>query len=56
MLLGNRNRFATLANLAARYLAPAHASNPIVGDVPLYRRRDPAEYRPPNPPGRVHHR
>lgn len=36
MLLGNRNRLATLVNLATKYLAPSRRTNPIVGDVPVF--------------------
>ncbi len=45
MLLGNRNRLATCVNLATRYLAPGHRTNPIVGEVPIHQRRGPAERR-----------
>ena len=47
MLLGNRNRLATFVNLATKYLAPRRRTNPIVGDVPIYQHRDPAERRAP---------
>lgn len=47
MLLGNRNRVATFVNLATRYLAPSYRTNPIVGDVPIYQHRTPAERRSP---------
>ena len=36
MLLGNRNRLATLINLTTKYLAPSRRTNPIVGDVPVF--------------------
>lgn len=36
MLLGNRNRLATLVNLATKYFAPSRRTNPIVGDVPVF--------------------
>jgi NADH dehydrogenase len=36
MLLGNRNRLATLVNLTTKYLAPSRRTNPIVGDVPVF--------------------
>jgi NADH dehydrogenase len=45
MLLGNRNRLATLVNLTTKYFAPSRRSNPIVGDVPIYQHRDPSEHR-----------
>ncbi len=45
MLLGNRNRLATLVNLTTKYLAPSRRTNPIVGDVPLYQHRIPSERR-----------
>ena len=45
MLLGNRNRIATFVNLATRYLTPRRRTNPIVGDVPIFQHRDPAERR-----------
>ncbi len=38
MLLGNRNRLATFANLTTKYLAPSRRTNPIVGDVPVFER------------------
>ena len=41
MLLGNRNRLATLVNLSTKYLAPSRRTNPIVGDVPGVRASDP---------------
>ena len=34
MLMGGRNQFATMVNLAARYLTWRHAPNVIVGDPP----------------------
>ena len=36
MLLGNRNRLATLVNLTTKYFAPSRRTNPIVGDVPVF--------------------
>jgi NADH dehydrogenase len=45
MLLGNRNRVATLVNLTAKYFAPSRRSNPIVGDVLIYQHRLPTEHR-----------
>ena len=36
MLLGNRNRLATLVNLTTKYPAPSRRTNPIVGDVPVF--------------------
>ncbi len=36
MLLGNRNRLATMVNLLTRYLSPSRRTNPIVGDVPVH--------------------
>ncbi|HEY5114384.1 MAG TPA: NAD(P)/FAD-dependent oxidoreductase [Nakamurella sp.] len=41
MLLGNRNRFATLVNLSTKYLAPSRRTNPIVGDVPVFEHQIP---------------
>lgn len=38
-LLGSRNRLATTVNLATRYLAPKRRINPIVGEVPVFDRR-----------------
>ncbi|HET8588935.1 MAG TPA: NAD(P)/FAD-dependent oxidoreductase [Nakamurella sp.] len=49
MLLGNRNRLATLVNLTTKYFAPSRRSNPIVGDVPIYQHRNPAEHRRDRP-------
>jgi len=40
MLLGNRNRLATFVNLFTKYLAPSRRTNPIVGDVPVFERRN----------------
>ena len=39
MLLGNRNRISTLANLAVRYLWFPRSSNVIVGEMPAQRPR-----------------
>lgn len=47
MLLGNRNRLATLVNLAAKYFSPSRRTNPIVGDVPVFEQRQ----HPDLPPG-----
>ena len=41
MLLGNRNRLATLVNLSTKYLAPSRRTNPIVGDVPVFEHQIP---------------
>ena len=41
MLLGNRNRLATLVNLSTKYLAPSRRTNPIVGDVPVFEHQVP---------------
>jgi len=43
MLLGNRNRLATLVNLSTKYLAPSRRTNPIVGDVPVFEHQIPEE-------------
>ncbi len=44
MLLGNRNRLATLVNLSTKYLAPSRRTNPIVGDVPVFEHQIPEEH------------
>lgn len=45
MLLGNRNRLATLVNLSTKYLAPSRRTNPIVGDVPVFEHQIPEAER-----------
>jgi NADH dehydrogenase len=45
MLLGNRNRLATLVNLSTKYLAPSRRTNPIVGDVPVFEHQIPESER-----------
>ncbi len=45
MLLGNRNRLATLVNLSTKYLAPSRRTNPIVGDVPVFEHQIPETER-----------
>ncbi len=45
MLLGNRNRLATLVNLSTKYLAPSRRTNPIVGDLPVFEHRIPETER-----------
>lgn len=49
MLLGNRNRFATLTNLTARYLTKG-SHNVITGEVPDPKTRRKVVIRAPGPP------